>query len=229
MIARSLSRTWFRRSLCLSAFAAAGGAAAQDPFTQAPLPFAENALEPYMSARTFSFHYGKHHKAYVDKANELVKALPEFQGKKAVEIIRAAAPRPELAGLFNQAAQAWNHSFFWSCMKPNGGGKPAGELAARMDKDFGGYDTFRQKFVDAAMTQFGSGWAWLVLDGDTLKVVKTANADTPLAHGQTPLLTVDVWEHAYYLDFQNRRKDFVESYLDHLVNWDFVAAQLKAR
>ena len=228
MLARSFSRIWFRRSLCLTAFAA-GGAAAQNPFTQAPLPYAENALEPYMSARTLSFHYGKHHKAYVDKANELVQAQPDLAGKAAVDIIRASAPRPELAGLFNQAAQAWNHGFFWACMKADGGGKPAGDLAARMDKDLGGYDGFRKKFVDAALAQFGSGWVWLVLDGDTLKVVKTANADTPLAHGQIPLLVVDVWEHAYYLDYQNRRKDFVEAFLDHLVNWDFVAAQLRAR
>lgn len=190
------------------------------------LPYAEDALEPYYSARTFSFHQGKHHKAYVDNLNKLI-AGTELESKSLEEIILAAAGDPAKAGLFNNAAQVWNHTFFWHCMKPGGGGKPAGELAARIDATFGSYEKFAEQFKAAAVGRFGSGWGWLVLEAGELKIVSTPNAETPLAKGQKALLTVDVWEHAYYLDYQNRRPDFVQAFLDHLVNWDFVAENLK--
>lgn len=190
------------------------------------LPFAEDALEPYYSARTLSFHHGKHHKAYVDNLNKLI-AGTDLESKTLEEIIQVAAADPSKGGIFNNAAQIWNHTFFWHCMKPGGGGKPAGELAARIDAAFGGYEKFAEQFKAAAVGRFGSGWGWLVLEGGELKIVSTPNAETPLAKGQKALLTVDVWEHAYYLDYQNRRPDFVQAFLDHLVNWDFVAENLK--
>lgn len=190
------------------------------------LPFAEDALEPYYSARTLSFHHGKHHKAYVDNLNKLI-AGTDLEKKTLEEIILLAAADPAKAGMFNNAAQIWNHTFFWHCMKPGGGGKPGGVLAARIDAAFGGYDKFAEQFKAAAVGRFGSGWGWLVLDGGELKILSTPNAETPLAKGQKALLTVDVWEHAYYLDYQNRRPDFVQAFLDHLVDWDFVAENLK--
>lgn len=190
------------------------------------LPFAEDALEPYYSARTLSFHHGKHHKAYVDNLNKLI-AGTDLEKKTLEEIILLAAADPTKAGVFNNAAQIWNHTFFWHCMKPGGGGKPGGVLAARIDAAFGGYDKFAEQFKAAAVGRFGSGWAWLVLDGGELKILSTPNAETPFAKGQKALLTVDVWEHAYYLDYQNRRPDFVQAFLDHLVNWDFVAENFK--
>ena len=190
------------------------------------LPFAEDALEPYYSARTLSFHHGKHHKAYVDNLNKLI-AGTDLESKSLEEIILLAAGDAARAGIFNNAAQVWNHTFFWHCMKPGGGGKPSGELAARIDAAFGGYDRFVEQFKAAAVGRFGSGWGWLVLEGGEVKIVSTPNAETPLAKGQKALLTVDVWEHAYCLDDQNRRPDFVQAFLDHLVNWDFVAENLK--
>jgi len=190
------------------------------------LPFAEDALEPYYSARTLSFHHGKHHKAYVDNLNKLITGT-DLESKPLEEIILLAAGDAAKAGMFNNAAQVWNHTFFWHCMKPGGGGKPSGELATRIDAAFGGYDKFVEQFKAAAVGRFGSGWGWLVLEGGELKIVSTPNAETPLAKGQKALLTVDVWEHAYYLDYQNRRPDFVQAFLDHLVNWDFVAENLK--
>ena len=190
------------------------------------LPYAQDALEPYISARTMSFHYGKHHQAYVDNLNKLAVG-EKLAGLTLEEIIRQTAGKPEQAGIFNNAAQVWNHTFFWKSMKPNGGGVPTGKLAERIIASFGSFEAFKTAFSNAAMTQFGSGWAWLVQEGDTLKIVKTSNADTPLAHGQNALLTCDFWEHAYYLDYQNRRKDFVQAFLDHLANWDFAASQLK--
>lgn len=195
-------------------------------FTLPELPYAKDALEPHMSAKTFEFHHGKHHNAYVTKLNELVKGSP-LEGKSLEEIILASKGNAEKAALFNNAAQHWNHSFFWLCMKPSGGGKPTGELAAKIDAAFGSYDKFAEEFKNAAATQFGSGWAWLVEENGKLKVTKTGNADLPLAHGQKALLTVDVWEHAYYLDYQNRRPDFVATFLDKLANWDFAAENLK--
>ena len=195
-------------------------------FELPPLPYAPTALEPHMSARTFEFHHGKHHNAYVVNLNNLVKDTP-LAGKSLEDVIRAAAADlPAKQGVFNNAAQVWNHTFFWNCMKPGGGGKPKGQLLARIEADFGSYEKLVEAFKNAAVTQFGSGWAWLVEDGGKLAIMKTANADLPMAHGKKALLTVDVWEHAYYLDYQNRRPDFVQAFLDHLVNWDFVASNL---
>lgn len=195
-------------------------------FLLSALPYALDALEPHISARTLSFHYGKHHQAYVDKLNKLA-ADAKMVGLPLEEIIQKTAGKLDQAGLFNNAAQVWNHKFFWQSMKPNGGGAPTGKLAERINAWFGSFDAFKNAFGEAAMAQFGSGWAWLVQEGDTLKIVKTSNADTPLAHGQTALLTCDVWEHAYYLDYKNRRNDFVQAFLDHLANWAFAASQLK--
>ncbi|GAB4167279.1 MAG: superoxide dismutase [Thalassobaculales bacterium] len=194
-------------------------------FELPPLPYATNALEPHMSAHTFSFHHAKHHNAYVVNLNNLIKDTP-LAGESLEAIIKASAGDAAKAGIFNNAAQVWNHTFFWNSMKPGGGGAPTGAIAAKIDSDLGGYDKFREAFKTAATTQFGSGWAWLVLDGGTLKVTKTGNADLPMVHGQKAILTIDVWEHAYYLDFQNRRPDFVDAYLNHLVNWDFANANL---
>ena len=189
------------------------------------LPWAADALEPYYSAHTLSFHHSKHHNAYVTKLNGLVDGTP-LANKSLEQIIKAVASVPAMGGVFNNAAQVWNHTFFWNCMKPGGGGVPTGALADKIAADFGGFDKFAEAFKAEAAGRFGSGWAWLVLDGGMLKVTSTANADTPLAHGLTPLLTIDVWEHAYYLDYQNRRPDFIQTFLDKLVNWDFVAENL---
>lgn len=191
------------------------------------LPYAQDALEPYITANTLSFHHGKHHNAYVTNLNNLVKDT-DLANKSLEEIIKATAGDASKAGIFNNAAQVWNHSFYWQCMKPGGGGTPTGDLAAKINADFGSFDDFIAALKTAAGTQFGSGWAWLVKDGDTLKVVKTLNAENPMTNGQTPLLTIDVWEHAYYLDYQNRRPDYVQTFLNSLVNWDFVSQQLAA-
>ncbi len=189
------------------------------------LPYDKTALEPHMSAKTLEFHHGKHHQAYVTNLNNLVKDTP-LAGKSLEEIIRATAKDEAKAGVFNNAAQVWNHTFFWSSMKPSGGGAPAGDLAQGVTRDFGGLDKFKELFKQAAVGQFGSGWAWLVADKGELKIVKTPNAVTPITSGQVPLITCDVWEHAYYLDYQNRRPDFVQTFLDKLVNWDFAAKNL---
>ncbi|MBN9525661.1 MAG: superoxide dismutase [Alphaproteobacteria bacterium] len=194
-------------------------------FELPPLPYADTALEPHMTAKTFSFHHAKHHQAYVTNLNNLVKDTP-LADASLEDVIKASAGDAAKAGIFNNAAQVWNHTFFWNSMKPNGGGKPTGAIAAKIDADLGGYDKFVEAFKTAGTTQFGSGWAWLVVEGGKLKVTKTGNADTPLVHGQTALLTIDVWEHAYYLDYQNRRPDFISAFLDHLVNWDFANANL---
>ncbi len=194
-------------------------------FTLPELPYADNALEPYMSANTFSFHHDKHHAAYVNNLNKLIENT-ELADKSLEEIIKATFKDSSKAGVFNNAAQVWNHTFFWSSMKPGGGGTPSGALAEKIDADFGSFDKFKEEFKNAAATQFGSGWAWLALDNGTLKVTKTPNAENPLAHGQTALLTLDVWEHAYYLDYQNKRPDFISTYLDSLVNWDFAAENM---
>lgn len=191
------------------------------------LPYDQSALEPHISANTLSFHYGKHHQAYVTNYNNLIKDTP-YADQSLEDVVKSVAGDASKAGLFNNGAQVWNHTFFWHSLKPNGGGLPTGELAAKIDSDLGGYDKFVADFKTAATTQFGSGWAWLVLDKGKLAITKTANADTPLVHGQTPLFTVDVWEHAYYLDYQNRRPDFVAVVLEKLANWDFAAANLAA-
>ena len=196
-------------------------------FTLPALPYAQNALEPYISARTMGFHYGKHHQAYVDNLNKLVAGTPWAAEASLEKVVLESAGMADKAAVFNNAAQAWNHTFFWNSMKPSGGGKPAGRLLKLVEKSFGSFDEFKNAFVTAAVAQFGSGCVWLVQEGDALKIVKTSNADTPIAHGQTALLTCDLWEHAYYLDYQNRRKDFVEAFLNHLVNWEFATSQLK--
>ncbi|MGA9379360.1 MAG: superoxide dismutase [Phormidium sp.] len=191
---------------------------------QIPLPYADTALEPYMSANTFSFHYGKHHAAYVTNLNKLIEGT-ELADKPLEEIVVTSFKEGKTP-IFNNAGQVWNHNFFWQSMKPGGGGTPSGALADKINADFGSFDKFKEEFKTAAATQFGSGWAWLVLDNGTLKVTKTGNAENPVVHGQTPLLTLDVWEHAYYLDYQNKRPDFISTFLDNLVNWDFAAENL---
>lgn len=195
-------------------------------FELPPLPYDKSALEPHISAKTLEFHHGKHHNTYVVNLNGLIKDT-DLATKSLEEIIMVAAKDlPAKQGLFNNSAQVWNHTFFWNCMKKGGGGKPGGKIGAKIEADFGSYEKFAEEFKNAALTQFGSGWAWLVLDGGKLKITKTANADLPMAHGQTALLTVDVWEHAYYIDFQNRRADFVQAFLDNLVDWSFVEKNL---
>ena len=189
------------------------------------LPYAQNALEPYITANTLSFHYGKHHNAYVTNLNKLLEGNA-LANESLEKIITSVAGDASKAGIFNNAAQVWNHTFYWNSMKPNGGGAPTGELADRINKDFGGFDKFAEEFKNAAATQFGSGWAWLIEDGGKLTVMKTANADLPMAHGKKALLTIDVWEHAYYLDFQNKRPDYIGTFLDKLVNWDLAASNL---
>ena len=191
------------------------------PFELPKLPWEKNALEPHITAETLDYHYGKHHNAYVTNLNKLTEGKPEAS-KSLEELIKTTE-----GGLFNNAAQVWNHTFYWHCMKPNGGGAPSGKLADAIKKDFGSFDEFKKQFVEAATTQFGSGWAWLVKGKDgKLKVTKTGNADCPIKHGDTPLLTIDVWEHAYYIDFRNARPKYIETFMDKLVNWDFVAKNL---
>ncbi len=189
------------------------------------LPFPKNALEPFISARTFEFHHGKHHKAYVDNANKMLEGS-DLAGKDLTAIIQAAAGDPAKKGLFNNAAQAWNHAFFWQCLKPGGGGKSTGRIAGRITADFGSQEKFAEAFKTAGATLFGSGWVWLVDKGGKLEIVQGTNAETPVSQGIKPLLVVDVWEHAYYLDYQNRRPDFLQAFIDHLINWDFVNANL---
>jgi len=195
-------------------------------FQQAPLPYDFNALEAYgMKAETFEYHYGKHHAAYVTNLNNLTKDT-ELADKPLTEVIQISFKDAQKVGIFNNAAQVWNHTFFWNSLKPSGGGVPTGTLAAKIDQDFGSFEKFKEEFTNAATTQFGSGWAWLVNHGGQLKVTKTPNAENPLVHGQTPLLTLDVWEHAYYIDYRNARPAFIKNFLENLVNWDFAAANL---
>jgi len=198
---------------------------AAEPLTLPKLPYPEDALEPYISARTLSFHYGKHHQGYLDKLNQLITGT-ELADLSLDALIKATGA-PDKMAIFNNAAQAWNHGFYWSSMQPKGGGKPQGKLAEQLDAAFGSFDNFKKEFTAAALGQFGSGWAWLVQEGDKLKIMKTSNADTPMAkEGLKPLLVIDVWEHAYYLDYQNRRADYVTAFLDNLVNWEFAAGNL---
>ena len=195
------------------------------PIVLPPLPYADNALDPVISANTISFHYGKHHKAYVDNLNKLI-AETEFADLTLEEIITGTAGKADKTAIFNNAAQAWNHTFYWHSLSPKGGGEPPAMLKKKIEAFFGTLDVCKKELTTAAMAQFGSGWAWLVLDGDKLKVVKTANADSPLIKGLKPLLTIDVWEHAYYLDYQNRRADYVKAVIDKLINWNFAAENL---
>lgn len=191
----------------------------------APLPYAYDALAPYISKSTLEFHHDKHHAAYVNNYNKAVEGTPH-DSQPIEAVIKTIAGDASMQGVFNNAAQAWNHTFYWNSIKPGGGGAPTGALAQKIEADFGGYDKFVEAFKAAGATQFGSGWAWLVLENGTLKVTKTANADNPLTAGQVPLITMDVWEHAYYLDYQNRRPDYIDTFLNHLVNWDFAAQNL---
>jgi superoxide dismutase, Fe-Mn family len=184
------------------------------------LPYATDALLPYLSPETFEYHYGKHHKTYVDNLNKMIDGTDEADASLE-DIIMGAE-----GGKFNNAAQIWNHNLYWHSLSPNGGGAPSGSVADAIDESFGSYDEFKAKFKAAAVGQFGSGWAWLVLDGGKLAITATGNADLPMKHGQQALLTCDVWEHAYYIDYRNRRPDYVETFLDHLINWDLVAAAI---
>lgn len=194
-------------------------------YVLAPLPYADNALEPVISAHTLSFHYGKHHKTYVDNLNKLV-ADTALAGQSLEEIIKATAGQADKVGIFNNAAQVWNHMFYWHSLSPNGGGEPPAILKQKIEASFGSVDACKKEFANAAVTQFGSGWAWLVQEGDKLAIAKTSNADSPITKNSRPLLTIDVWEHAYYLDYQNRRPDYVNTILDKLINWEFAAENL---
>ena len=187
-------------------------------FTLPPLPWPQNALEPHISSKTFDFHYAKHHKAYVDKANELIVGSG-LEGKSLEEVI-VESKKKGLGPLFNNAAQIYNHTLFWESMAPNGGGTPPAPLLDKINEAFGSFDKFKEQFVAAGMGQFGSGWVWLVEDKGKLEIVKTPNAETPLTDGKTPLMVCDVSEHAYYLDYQNRRADFLKVFVDNLANWE---------
>lgn len=195
------------------------------PISKPALPYADNALEPVISAETISFHYGKHHQAYVNKTNELIAGTAHDTADVEAIVIASAA---EKGALYNQSAQVWNHTFYWESMAPNGGGAPTGAVASMIDDAFGSYDKFKEAFKAAAVSQFGSGWAWLVKGANGLEITKTLNADTPLGTDKTPLLTCDVWEHAYYLDHQNKRPDYVDAWMDKLINWDKVNERLAA-
>jgi Fe-Mn family superoxide dismutase len=190
------------------------------PFMLPTLPYAENALEPILSANTLGFHYGKHHKTYVDNLNKLV-AGTEYSNQSLEQIISGTAGKAESVAIFNNAAQTWNHTFYWKSLRPNGGGEPPMALKQMIEASFGTVDACKKEFASLAVSQFGSGWAWLVLDGSQLKLIKTANAGLPLTMSVKPLLAIDVWEHAYYLDYQNRRADYVNAVLDKLINWEF--------
>ena len=190
-------------------------------FTLPELPYTKDALAPHLTAETLEFHHGKHHNAYVVNLNKLLDGKPEAE--KSLEDIILSSD----GGVFNNAAQIWNHTFYWKSMKPNGGGEPTGDLKAAIDRDFGSFAKFKEEFTAAATTQFGSGWAWLVLEKGKLAVTKTGNADLPLKHGQTALLTCDVWEHAYYIDYRNLRPKYVETFLTSLANWDFALENFK--
>jgi len=195
------------------------------PFQLPALPWDQAALEPVTSARTIGLHYGKHHKTYVDKLNELV-AGTKYADLSLEQVVQQSANDAEAKKIFNNAAQHWNHSFFWNCLKP-GGGAPQGDLAKRIDSDLGGMDAFRAQFEKAAVETFGSGWAWLALKDGKLQIISTSNAGTPITTGATPLLTIDVWEHAYYVDHENRRPEFVKAVIAKLLNWDFAREQLE--
>ena len=223
-----------RRELLLASAAGAavltlgglpGSARAAAPVVLPPLPWADSALAPVISANTIGFHYGKHHQGYVTNLNKLTGGTP-FADQSVEQIVRATAGKVDQAAIFNNAAQVWNHTFYWQSLRPNGGGEPPAALKAKMEASFGSVAACREELTKAATSQFGSGWAWLVADGDALKVVKTGNAETPLTGAMRPLVTIDVWEHAYYLDYQNRRADYVAAVLDKLINWEFALQNL---
>ena len=230
----STRTTLNRRELLLATAAGAavltlgglpGSARAAAPVVLPPLPWAEGALAPVISANTIGFHYGKHHQGYVTNLNKLTAGTP-MADQSLEQIVRATAGKADQAAIFNNAAQVWNHTFYWQSLKPGGGGEPPAALKAKIEASFGSVAACRKELTTAATSQFGSGWAWLVADGDALKVVKTGNAETPLTGAMRPLVTIDVWEHAYYLDYQNRRADYVAAVLDKLVNWEFALANL---
>ncbi|MFA6893937.1 MAG: superoxide dismutase [Synergistaceae bacterium] len=191
------------------------------------LPYGNDALEPHISSKTMDFHYGKHHNTYVENLNKLIEGT-EFSQETLENIIKNTSGRDDKTAVFNNAAQVWNHTFYWNSIKPAGGGIPYGPLGEKINLDFGSYEIFAKKFKDTALGQFGSGWAWLVQKDGKLEIIKTSNADTPIAKDVKPLLTVDVWEHAYYLDYQNKRADYLDSFIKNLINWDFVNANLIA-
>lgn len=195
------------------------------PHTLPPLPYAENALDPVISARTIGIHYGKHHKTYVDNLNKLITDT-ELAGLTLQEIISKTASQANKAGIFNNAAQIWNHTFYWNSLSQEGGGEPPLILKQKIENSFGDLDSCKKELATAAMTQFGSGWAWLVMNDDKLEVTKTANAESPLSKGIKPLLVIDVWEHAYYLDYENRRVDYVNAVIEKLINWGFAEDNL---
>ena len=189
------------------------------------LPYASDALAPYMSSETLDFHHGKHHQTYVTNLNNLVKDT-DMQDSSLEEIVVKSSKDPSMAGIFNNAGQHWNHILFWQCMKPNGGGSMPSELESRITSDIGGIDQFKEAFIQAGITQFGSGWAWLAIDNGKLVVTKSPNASNPLVDGMKPILGCDVWEHSYYIDYRNKRPDYLKAFLDSMVNWEFVASQL---
>ena len=194
------------------------------PFSLPPLPWAEDALAPVVSAKTIGLHYGKHHRTYVNKLNELVAGTPMADMPLERVIMESAGGKNQK--VFNNAAQTWNHTFFWNCLRPNGGGKPGSQIAQRIDSDLGGFDAFKKNFAETAVNTFGSGWAWLAMKDGKLEIMSTSNADNPLTKGATPLLTIDVWEHAYYVDYENRRPEFVGAVIDKLLNWEFAEKQM---
>ena len=194
-------------------------------FSLPDLPYSKDALAPHISSDTLDFHHGKHHKAYVDKANAALDGS-DYDGSDLEATIKKSWDKKDM-GMFNNAAQIWNHTFYWNSMSPNGGGAPKGEIADAINQSFGSYEKFAEEFKNAGATQFGSGWAWLVKNGSKLEVRKTLNAENPITDGATPLITMDVWEHAYYLDYQNRRPDYMGAFLEHLINWDFANENLK--
>ncbi len=189
------------------------------------LPYANDALAPYMSSETLDFHHGKHHQTYVTNLNNLVKDT-DMKDSSLEEIVVKSSKDSSMAGIFNNAGQHWNHILFWQCMKPNGGGSMPSELESRITSDLGGIDQFKEAFIQAGTTQFGSGWAWLAIDNGKLVVAKSPNASNPLVDGMKPILGCDVWEHSYYIDYRNKRPDYLKAFLDSLVNWEFVASQL---
>jgi Fe-Mn family superoxide dismutase len=193
-------------------------------FSLPDLPYSKDALAPHISSDTLEFHHGKHHKTYVDKANAALEGS-DYDGSDLEATIKKSWDKKDM-GMFNNAAQVWNHTFYWNSMSPNGGGAPTGEIADAINQSFGSYEKFAEEFKNAGATQFGSGWAWLVKNGSKLEVRKTLNAENPITDGATPLITMDVWEHAYYLDYQNRRPDYMGAFLEHLINWDFANANL---
>ena len=189
------------------------------------LPYGYDDLAPHITRETLEYHHDKHHNTYVVNLNNLIKGT-DLEGKSLEEIIKASAGDASKAGIFNNAARVWNHTFYWNSMKPNGGGKPTGAIAAKIDEAFGSYEKFAEEFTAAATTQFGSGWAWLAIDNGKLVVTKSPNASNPLVDGMKPILGCDVWEHSYYIDYRNKRPDYLKAFLDNLVNWEFVASQL---